>query len=271
MPTDAVTTKSVSPTRIGGCNDVRIRSAERDSFVDVGDVFTEHEELVAAGARHGVLVSSSLAEPPRNLDEHLVADGVTARVVDVLEVVDVEEQDRCRTPRPHHQMAGEAVREQSPVRQTGQAVVQRDAAQLGLVALAVGDVRHHVEDLERVGRSVARVDEGRGAHQHPTFRPVGAQQHRLVPPDLASRGHAVVRRHDRALIGLDEVEQRCGFQPCDLGAEDLSHVWVREDGAPGRVRDPDAFLGGVEDRSVPRLAPRERVDRDLQIGDLAHD
>ncbi len=60
-------------------------------LVDAGD---EEHELVPAESRHQVVRTDGAAQPVGDLHEHRVADGVPGRVVDVLEVVQVaEEQD----------------------------------------------------------------------------------------------------------------------------------------------------------------------------------
>ncbi len=60
----------------------------------------QDHELVAAEAGDEVAGAHDSSEPRRDLDEHRVADLVTERVVDVLEVVEIDEgQDRglsCR-------------------------------------------------------------------------------------------------------------------------------------------------------------------------------
>jgi hypothetical protein len=67
---------------------------------------------------------------------------VPERVVDLLEVVEVHEQQGDRPGRPAVAGEGplEVVAEQDPVRQPGQRVVQRVVDQLRLEALAVGDL-----------------------------------------------------------------------------------------------------------------------------------
>ena len=55
----------------------------------------QHEELVAAVADRRVRVARVLAQQPRDGDERAVAGEVAVGVVDLLEAVDVEEDDRC--------------------------------------------------------------------------------------------------------------------------------------------------------------------------------
>ncbi len=58
----------------------------------------QHEELVAAVANRGVRVAGVLAQKPRDGNERAVACEVPVGVVDLLEAVDVEEDDRRLAP-----------------------------------------------------------------------------------------------------------------------------------------------------------------------------
>ena len=80
-----------------------------------------------------------LGEPPGDLDEDPVAGAVPERVVDRLEVVEVEEEHR--DARPAAAPAGEGpldvVAEEDPVREPGQRVVEGVVEELRLEPLAV--------------------------------------------------------------------------------------------------------------------------------------
>src|SRR3546814_6888710 len=60
----------------------------------VADAFDQHGELVAAQARDQGLLAERGADATASLDQHLVAGCVAGAVVDQLETVQVEEQDR---------------------------------------------------------------------------------------------------------------------------------------------------------------------------------
>ena len=60
----------------------------------VGEVLADHDELVAAESRHGVLAADGVGEAAAHRDEQLVARVVTEAVVDDLEAVEVEEEHR---------------------------------------------------------------------------------------------------------------------------------------------------------------------------------
>ncbi len=57
------------------------------------EVLEEDRELVAGEAGHGIAGANDLAQALADRDEDLVADLVAGRVVDELEVVDVDEQE----------------------------------------------------------------------------------------------------------------------------------------------------------------------------------
>src|SRR5262249_35848549 len=92
----------------------------------------------------GEVVPRAHAKPqsPRDLVQHGVARSVAQRVVDPLETVEVDEHDRdslAVAPRPPHG-ALEVIPEELPVGQPGQAVEEREPADLPLRALALRDV-----------------------------------------------------------------------------------------------------------------------------------
>ena len=63
------------------------------SFVGVGAKFLQkHHEFVSAQARHSVRLPHALAQPNRHLLEQLIAHIVALRVVQVLEVIEINEQ-----------------------------------------------------------------------------------------------------------------------------------------------------------------------------------
>jgi hypothetical protein len=58
------------------------------------DVLLEHHEFVAAEARHEILRPQHVAQPVGDRAQQLVAAGMAERVVDLLELVEVDEQQR---------------------------------------------------------------------------------------------------------------------------------------------------------------------------------
>jgi hypothetical protein len=58
----------------------------------------QHDELVAAEARDGVARANRSRHGPSDFSQHVVADGVTERVVDVLHRIDIDEDQRDPSP-----------------------------------------------------------------------------------------------------------------------------------------------------------------------------
>ena len=124
------------------------RAVERDPVQQDG-------ELVAAEARDLVVRAHERADEAGQLDEDLVAGGVPERVVDDLEVVEVEEEEGRRRPaaRARHG-AHERILEGAAVGEVRERVVESEVADPLLVLLAGRDVlldRDEVADLA-VGR-----------------------------------------------------------------------------------------------------------------------
>src|SRR5689334_16467617 len=67
---------------------------ETGGVLGAPDVLLEHHELVAAEAGDEILRTQHLAQPLGNRAEQLVAAGMAERVVDLLELVEVDEQQR---------------------------------------------------------------------------------------------------------------------------------------------------------------------------------
>ena len=127
--------------------------------VEIGE---EHQELVAALASEHVGVAEHAAQAGRDRRQELVPGGVAELVVDGLEVVEVDEQQRDRaahaaSPREREV---ELILDQDAVGQPGEAVVIGEVGELLLTAQPLGDVaRDPVHD--RVTRSRPRDERQR--------------------------------------------------------------------------------------------------------------
>ena len=232
-----------------------------------------------------------LGQPAGHLDEDPVAGAVAERVVDDLEVVEVEEQDG--RARPAALAAGEGaldvVAEQDPVRQAGQRIVERVVAELRLEDLAVGRVD---EQALRDGPSADRLLGHRErlvadphlaavAGDHPVLRPQG--QAGLPVLDVGGDRLAPVVGVDEARPQLrvgHELVRPIAEDPADLGAHVGQPATVRH-GVVGHVdvdrgrhvldEDPVARigLGELEPGTLQRqtIVPRGRLD----FGPLTHE
>ena len=104
------------------------------------------------------MLTNHRAHRARDVCEHAVPDGVTQRVVDPLEVVDVHQREA--QPVPVALGAGDlvcdALVERAPVREPGELVVGREPLQLLLVAHALGDVADRPQRCREIESTVRR-------------------------------------------------------------------------------------------------------------------
>ena len=123
MPTLRWTRTSSSPACTGVSNARQHPRGHRAGLGDgVVDARQHDRELVAAQPGDDVLRAHGMPQPAGDGDEQRVADGVAERVVDDLEVVDVDEQHAERAG-AGRELAAQALHEQQPVRQLGERVV----------------------------------------------------------------------------------------------------------------------------------------------------
>src|SRR5205085_5732556 len=102
----------------------------------------EDRESVATHARDGVFASHAVDEPRGDDLKETISDGVSQRVVDEFELIEVEEHDRRATTAPlrMRERDGDAIAEKQAVRQECERVVIRLIFDLLGGALAIGDV-----------------------------------------------------------------------------------------------------------------------------------
>ena len=87
----------------------------------------QDREFVTAEPRHQVLLACGPAQSHGDIDQHFVADAVAAQIVDALERVEIEEEDRMRTMtvRRYGQGIFQFLVEAAAVRQAGERVPHR--------------------------------------------------------------------------------------------------------------------------------------------------
>ena len=102
------------------------------------DVLLEHHEFVAAEPRHEILGPQHLAQPFGHRAQQLVAAGMAERVVDLLELVEIDEQQRRQLfgALLGRQQLSDLVAEIDPVGQRREFVVARQMADPGFRVLA---------------------------------------------------------------------------------------------------------------------------------------
>ena len=91
----------------------------------------DHRELVAAEPRHQVVAAQRVREPQRDVADQLVADRMAERVVDVLEVVEIDIEHRGRRGARAHLLDHrfEPLAEEDAVGQAAQRIVDGQMAQ----------------------------------------------------------------------------------------------------------------------------------------------
>ena len=235
-----------------------------------GQLLGDHNELVAAEAPEGVSVADDALEPRGHCTQQFVADAMAERVVDALEVVDVDEQRRDRRLAAdgacEHLL--DAIEYQRAVGQAGQGVVRSQERQLllaprelfvGATALRLEALAyaqevelnaqlHHVQRLRQgVGRDLPLdrdLAEHARHHVSPPQRAPGdlGQRRRSVRSQLAEDLRGLARRGVRHLEALarDPASDRVGRALADPFEAVLHHrvdALTRAGGVLDRLRE----------------------------------
>jgi len=171
-------------------------------------VVEQNGEFVAAQAGQHVALAQTRLEPPRDPDEQLVAHQVTQTVVDHLEPIDVQEQDREQVlwmALAAVENLAEELHEERPVGQRGQRVVQCCVAQLLLGGDPLGHVCLRTRDP---GRTPVGPTHGNAAAQHPTIGAVLVADAVLMLEvgSLTSHMRFECRIERRQVVGMDPPE-----------------------------------------------------------------
>ena len=158
------------------------------------DAGLDDGEFVAAEARDGVGLAHAAAQPLGHDLEQLVADRMAERVVDALEVVEVEIEHRKLAAAPDAgQRLGQPLAKQQAVGQVGERVVARHVRDLLLGAPALGDVLVG-RDPAAVGHRMVEHGDGAAVGQldaaWPWWSPVDERLEHLgdVLLDIAGEG-----------------------------------------------------------------------------------
>ena len=169
-------------------------------FLDVGaaaDSGLDHREFVAAEAGDEIARLGAILEAGCDRLQKLIADMVSKRVVDALEFVDVDiEQRELLAAGGLAKLALDLLAEQHPVRQVGQRVVMRQMRDLLVGKPAFGNVVDDVDDVARLTRRIADSE------------PLGGDVARALPlgfPDVLVLEQAVGRLQRFLFVGRDEL------------------------------------------------------------------
>ena len=273
MPTLALTVRRRPDGRRDALGADRVEHVAGDALGRLAPAVGQQDgELVAAEARDHVALAQAAAQRVGHLADQRVAGAVPERVVDVLEVVDVEQHGGAAgaVALDVVHVALELALEGPPVEQAGQRIVVRHEAQLLLVAAALGDVLHLAEEVQRQAVGVVHQRRAQGdphdlalvveeAHLAADGRRV-ALEHALV---LVAFGLAVLRVQERA--------ERAALEVGALVAGDLAQRAVRAQQAAVGARDRHADVTLLERRAEALLGLGERALGLDAIVDVAHD
>src|SRR5258708_25586330 len=103
-------------------------------------------KLVAAEPGDEIVLSDTVFDPLGHSLQQFVADMMSERIVDALELVDVDiKQGELLVPAGSLERALDLLAEQHPVRQVGQRVVMRQMRDLFVGAPALGDILHDID------------------------------------------------------------------------------------------------------------------------------
>ena len=201
--------------------------------------------------------ADAAVQAPRDLLQHRVALGVAERVVDVLEVVEVEEDHRERraaAPAARQRLL-DAVAQQHAVREAGERVVAGLVQQPALERLAVADVAGVQDDA--LDRAVA--DEVR--RQRLDVDPAAARVADAVL-DVARGALLEVREEPLQaglIIGVDELPPVHALGAGLVQADEPQRGGADVEDDPVGVDDAHDVGGVAHERAEPRLEPVAEV------------
>ena len=235
-------------------------------------VLDQRHELVAADARRAAGVAEASLEPPRDLDQQLVADFVAARFVDQLEIVEVDEQQRSAAAAAG--AAGErlleAVAQQTAIRQAGQPVVIGEVDDLFFGALALGDVghRHDVVRESRRQRHAPWRPSSKSGRSRPNC--VAPAFRRARSPSRATRRRSPRKQLAGARIARDLLRRFADHLVRDMAGHLDEGAVDAQDPLVG-VEDDDALLrlerGGGDTKLLVDFAALRDVPGDADHAD----
>jgi hypothetical protein len=187
-----------------------------------------------------------------------VSHGVSQGVVDQLEVVEIEEEDRAALAALER--LTELGEEHGPVGQAGQLVVCRLLGERAERAHAFGDV--HVDD-QRAGRRGGRPADGRAVRREPLVSRFGSREGVVVDEGLTLAGEDRLERVEHGLqLGKLGDRATADGQVVDAGATGGHGAAARREALPPSAVGQHDASGAVEHDGGPRQAVEQRlVDR----------
>ena len=249
---------------------VREPPRELRHVVGIGDRVHQDEELVAAVARDHVGGTDRRAKPAGDGTKEVVARIVAERVVDLLEVVEVDEDDA----QPETEQCHLAARVAQPrvevlaVREERERIVLRPVDEIGFVPLARVDVLDHDRDVLGLAGTVPHECEHGPAPERRSVGPVHLELE--LAAFLAARGDRADARLGRLVGAFPDVHPDAARRGRSRAPARPRH-WPRAPRRRGR-RSISPKRCRVEDRAVlaARVAARHFFGR-FAVGDVDHD
>ena len=174
----------------------------------VGAILDQHDELVAAEPRHRVALAQVMAQAPRDVLQQAVAGLVAEAVVDVLEAVEVDEEERelLAAPLRERERTLQRVHEHRAVGQPGELVEVREPAD---ALLGAARLRYVARDAPVAHERAVAIEDRLAGEADEAPLPVGVA-HRLhdVLERLARRGERLVAREIGFVQPVPLVERR---------------------------------------------------------------
>jgi hypothetical protein len=208
------------------------------------------------------------AQPVGDRGQQPVSDRMAERVVDLLELVEIDEQHRAAVESARRaQRAVELIMEERAVRQPGHGIEARHVADLGFGGLSLGDVLddqdgtavlHHLDG--EFERAVAlRLDRGVGVAAAGNVVPEMRCHARRIALRQRADGDAVLQQIADRGVGCDQIAR---------DAEQFGEAAVRDRDAALAVAHAQAVRHVVERGVEPARQQRDLVRRDggLEVG-----
>ena len=234
------------------------------------DALAEQGELVAAKTGERVAGSQQPLQTPGDLDQDLVAGGVSKCVVDQLEAVEVQVDDREALGGAASGRHPDPVREQGPVREPGERVVECLPGEPFLGLLALGDVLHL---RDQVAADPPAVIDGRDSQGDPDRMTPGVLAASLAAVAVALAVGDLAERLDLALAftRVDDLAERLAEQAVLGAAADLAEGSVDSLEAAIERHERHADAAVVERLAEPLLGLAQRGLGRLSRADVAHE
>ena len=257
-------TSSVRPPIENGWRScVSSRHGDPARLLAAGRVGQQDAELVAAEPRDHVLLSEGRAQALGHLLQQAVAGVVAERVVDLLEVIEVDQHHGRRAADVDDPLG--LMAEERSVRQPGERVVHRLVLRRDRLPPAVVDGQQGQEQQRHRRESeVGGEGDDRGEAEHQPARGQLEEQvlgHEAADPDVLCQGD-----DDRDQSEVDEEEHRCGDedarQVVRREMKRLPHAWDAGERAQHHCGhgDRDRVLRRIEEQLGGGLAPDQVSD-----------